>query len=235
MFASAGKALHSLGSGGLFGVLLKSAGITILIFVIAFELALYGLQQFQLPALPWLGTLLLWLAPFLFILLFINLGAPVTALVASFFLDDIADAVESKDYPGDPKAHGIPFSASLWAGLRIAFLLVFVNIVLLPFHIVLPGVSGLITLLVDGWFLGRQYFELAAMRHLPRAEADTLRSRNASAIFGGGLMIAVLAAIPLLNLLAPFFGTALMVHAFKAFARAGRTERITSPSGVLNL
>jgi CysZ protein len=50
-----------------------------------------------------------------------------------------------------------------------------VNLALLPFDIALPFVGEAAALLVNGWLLGREYFELAALRHLPQAAADALR------------------------------------------------------------
>ena len=43
-----------------------------------------------------------------------------------------------------------------------------------------------------------------------------LRSKYAGTIFGAGLVIAAFLAVPLLNILTPLFGAALMVHLHKA-------------------
>lgn len=235
MFASARKAFASLCDRALIGVLVKSLALTLLLFVLAFEGLLYGVENLTAFPWHWVNAALLWLAPLFFFLLFIYLGAPVVALVATFFLDEVADAIEAKDYPNDPKARAVGFFASAWAGLRISLVLLFVNIALLPFHILLPGISGLLTILVDGWFLGRQYFELAATRHLSGADADRRRRRYSSAVLLGGLMIAVMAAIPFINLITPLFGAALMVHAFKRLSGERLTGSAGIPSGVLNL
>ena len=65
------------------------------------------------------------------------------------------------------------------------------------------------------WLLGRQYFELAAMRFHPVAEAKTLRRRHQATVFAAGLFIAGFVSIPVLNLATSLFGTALMVHVYK--------------------
>jgi CysZ protein len=88
------------------------------------------------------------------------------------------------------------------------------NLVLIPVELGLPGAGEMLGLLVNGWLLGREYFELAALRHLQLAEADRLRGRNSGAIWASGTLIALASMIPGIDLIAPLFGTALMVHLF---------------------
>ena len=73
----------------------------------------------------------------------------------------------------------------------------------------------MLSLLVNGWLLGREYFEMAALRHLPLARVDALRQEHGGQILVGGVLISLLSVIPGLDLIAPLFGTALMVHLFK--------------------
>jgi uncharacterized protein involved in cysteine biosynthesis len=51
---------------------------------------------------------------------------------------------------------------------------------------------------------------------------DNLRRQRRSAILADGVMMAVAAAIPVVNLFAPLFGVALMVHEYKRFTREDR-------------
>jgi CysZ protein len=97
-------------------------------------------------------------------------------------------------------------------------LLVLAKLLLLPFDFLIPGVGNLISLVVSGWLLGREYFELAALRHLPRKALDQMRRRHSAPIAGAGTLVALMAAIPIVNLFAPLFGVALMVHEFKRYA-----------------
>jgi CysZ protein len=48
---------------------------------------------------------------------------------------------------------------------------------------------------------------------------DRLRRRNPSTIWASGTLIVLAGMIPLLNLVPPLFGTALMVHLFHRTAR----------------
>jgi len=63
--------------------------------------------------------------------------------------------------------------------------------------------------------LGREYFELAAMRYRGVAEAKALRRENHGTVFVGGMLIAAFVSIPIVNLATPLFGMAFMVHVHK--------------------
>ena len=78
----------------------------------------------------------------------------------------------------------------------------------------------MIFFLATAYILGREYFELAAMRFRPPTEAKALRKRNATMVYVGGLFIAAFVSIPFVNLATPLFAMALMVHVHK---RVGRT------------
>ena len=88
-----------------------------------------------------------------------------------------------------------------------------------PF-LLLAGFGVIIFFLATAWLLGREYFELAAMRFRPPAEAKTLRQRNATTVYVGGLLITAFVSIPVVNLATPLFAMALMVHVHKRLGGA---------------
>ncbi|HSZ75247.1 MAG TPA: EI24 domain-containing protein [Rhizomicrobium sp.] len=220
MFASARRALSLVFDPAFFGIVLKAALLTLGLFAALFAGVMYGVSH--LPPFHWhfLNVLLDILAPFLIGILFFYLGAPVAALFASLFLNEVAGAIEARDYPQGSKPHAVPAREAFAASFKAFVWLVVVNILLLPFHVFLPGIADILTFLADGWFLGRQYFDLVALRHLPLAEVDAMRRRYASAIFLGGIFISLMALIPFADLIAPVFGAALMTHAFRKFSPA---------------
>jgi CysZ protein len=219
MFASARKAAGIVFDAAFFGVLLKAVALTIVLFAILFAAAQFGVHHLPVTHTATLDALLSVAASVLIVFLVVFLGAPVAALFATLFLDDVARAVEAKSYPADAPAPGAPFWRSLLLGFRLFLLMLAVSLLLLPFDVLLPGLGNLLSLAVNGWFLGREYFELVALRHLSSRGVDAMRRRRGASIFGGGLLIALLAAIPLVNFVAPLFGAALMVHEFKRYAR----------------
>ncbi|MCR5857790.1 sulfate transporter family protein [Mesorhizobium sp. J428] len=209
-------------------VLLKSIGLTLLILIGVW----FGLQNlFDALAMPWIDALLPgfsawagWLgliaaiaAGIGFAIALALLIAPVTALVAGLFLDDIAEVVEREDFPADPPGTAVPPLRSLVLSLKFVGIVILGNIVAL-FLLLIPGVNVAAFFVVNGYLLGREYFEFAAMRFRPEAEAKALRSRNSGTIFLAGLVIAGFLAIPLLNLATPLFAAAMMVHLHKAIS-----------------
>jgi CysZ protein len=222
MFASLRKAANLLFDRTLSGVVIRSLFLTIVLFVVLFVAVEVGVHQLPTLGAPWVNALLDFLAPVLLILLIFFLGAPVAALFASLFLEDVARAVEARYYPADPRAAGASFGATLLAGLRLAAMVILVDLALLPVDIAVPGIAEIATILVNGWLLGREYFELVALRHMSRSAADALRRRHGGGVFWAGVVISVLTVVPLVNLMAPLFGAAFMVHMFKRYSHEER-------------
>ena len=138
----------------------------------------------------------------------------VTAVVGSFFADAIADEVEREHYPADPPGRALPLSLALWEGAKTALLAIAIYLCAAPL-ILFAGFGAVIFFLATAYILGREYFELAAMRFRPPAEAKALRRDNGLQVYIGGLLIAAFVSIPLLNLATPLFAMALMVHVHK--------------------
>ena len=211
------------------GVLWKSLGLTILALVAlwfglgaAAESALSAFIFPNMPDLPawagWIGIAAAIIAGIGLALGLAILIAPITALIAGVFLDDVAEVVEHEDYPDDPPGRALPALTSIWLAVKFLGIVIAANLVALMLLIV-PGINIAAFFLVNGYLLGREYFEFAAMRHRPEAEAKALRSRHSTTIFLAGLVIAGFMAVPLLNLLTPLFAAAMMVHLHKMVAR----------------
>ena len=203
------------------GVLVKSLALTIGLFI-----ALWlGLEWFIVHVVvtpwPWLDTFLDILTGVGLVIALGFLVAPVAALFVGLFLDDIAETVEREHFPHHPPGRAQPTAHSIGLALRFFFVVAAVNIAAL-FLLLVPGVNLIAFYVGNGYLLGREYFELAAMRHITPAQARALRKANRGKVFIAGLIIAGLASVPILNFLTPLFGTGFMVRVFKELAaRAG--------------
>ena len=138
----------------------------------------------------------------------------VTNFVGSFFVDDVADAVEREHYPAEPAGRALPILTAVIEGAKFALLSLVVYFVALPF-VLFAGFGVLILFVANAYLLGRNFFELAAMRFHPAAEAKALRKRNALYVFVAGMAIALFVSIPIVNLATPVFAMAFMVHIHK--------------------
>lgn len=214
-------------------VFFKSLGLTLLALIGLW----FGLKEvFDWLALPWIDQLLPgfpawagWLAFIAAVLAGIGLAlglalliAPVTAIVAGLFLDDVAEVVERTDYPNDPPGKPVPLPQAVVLSLKFFGVVILGNIVALLLLLV-PGINIAAFFLVNGYLLGREFFEFAAMRFRPEADAKALRRKYAGTVFLAGMLIAAFLAIPLLNLLTPLFAAAMMVHLHKMVS-AGETS-----------
>ena len=155
----------------------------------------------------------------------------VTALVGSFFVDEIALQVEQEHYPGEVVGTPLHPVAAVLQGSKTALLAVIVYLVAVPF-LLFAGLGAVIFFVASAYLLGREYFELAAMRFRPIPEARRLRKANQTTVFIAGLCIAAFVSIPIINLATPLFAMALMVHVHKRVARVSGGKRNTdfSPS-----
>jgi uncharacterized protein involved in cysteine biosynthesis len=138
----------------------------------------------------------------------------ITSLVASVFVDEVADHVEYKHYPAERPGVALPLGVAVTEGVKTALLTMLVYLIALPF-VFFAGAGFLVFFIATAWLLGREYFELAAMRFRTPAEAKAMRKHNAGLVFTAGLVIAAFVSIPIVNLATPLFGMAFMVHMHK--------------------
>lgn len=210
----------------------KTLGITILLLVGAWFGIEALFQYFALPPLEallpgipawagWLGFIVGIVASIGLALALALLIAPVTAIVAGFFLDDVAEIIERRDYASEPVGQALPLGIAISYTIRFLGVVIIGNLIALALLLV-PGVNVLAFFLVNGYLLGREFFEFAALRYRPEAEVKLLRSKYSTTVFLAGLIIAAFLAVPVLNLLTPLFGAALMVHLHKLVSARDR-------------
>ncbi|MDH7789956.1 sulfate transporter family protein [Ochrobactrum sp. AN78] len=223
------KALKRLPTPEFRSVLWKTLGLTLLLLVglwvairqIFFTFAWPWMEQL-LPGMPgwagWLGIAAAIVAGLGLALVLALMIAPVTALVAGIFLDDVADVVEREDYPREPAGTPLPLGRSVVVSLKFLSVVILGNIVALVLLFV-PGINLIAFFVINAYLLGREFFEFAAMRYRSESEAKALRSQYGVTVFLAGLLIAAFMAIPLVNLLTPLFAAAMMIHLHKAISQ----------------
>lgn len=203
-------------------VLLWAIGLTIGALALVFW-ALVGGLGWLLPdtvTLPWIGevsfidNLLSWAAIGLMLALSVVLMVPTAAAVVGFFLDNVADAVEAKHYPGLPPVKEQPLALQVVESLRFLALVLVVNIFALVIYLTVAPLAPFIFWIVNGFLLGREYFQLVAIRRLPADEVKALRGRNGARIWLAGTAMAIPMSVPILNLIVPVIGVAVFTHQF---------------------
>ncbi len=195
------------------GIGLALSASTFALLWLAVAAVLYRTAFFAWRPLDWLvdalgGVTILALSWLLF--------PAVATLFLGFFVDQVAAAVEAADYPGKGPARHQPWGEAAGAALRLGMVTLALNLLALPLYLLVPGINCVLFLTLNGYLFGRGYFETVALRRLDSAGAERVRRRFAGRLFLGGIVIAGLFAIPLVNLVAPVIATAFMVHVFEA-------------------
>ena len=190
---------------------------------------LFGLD---LTGLTWLDPVLATAGSALVLVLAWLLFPVTVGLTLGLFAEDVVAAVERRHYPDLPPAPGMSLMSQTYAGARFAVVAVLLNLVALPFYFV-PGANIPIYLALNGYLLGREYFELVAGQRLPLRELGQLRRRQRGRLWLAGVAIAAMLIIPVFNLVAPVVAIAFMVHLVAPLLRPGSggiAERL-SPVG----
>jgi CysZ protein len=213
------RAVYVLAMPPMRRVVALSLGLAVLTFALlwlAVAGVLYDTVFFEWRPLNWVVDLMGGLAVLALSWLFFP---AVVTLITSLFLERIAAAVEALDYPGRGPPRRQPIGETVGAMLRLTALTLLLNLLALPVYLLIPGINLFLFLALNGYLLGREYFEVVALRRLDAAATKAARNRFGLRVFLGGVVIAALFALPLVNLVAPVIATAFMLHVFEALPR----------------
>lgn len=237
MFNHLGKAFAQLGDPKLNWVIFVSAGVALVLLIglvvgvgavvdntTFFETWPWSWGNWVIRTLGWLGSLIV--AWFLFPVLLV--------IVVSTLLEYVSRAVEAKHYPELPKARDQPFVTEILPELVKFFLVILVvNLIALPFYLIFSiflGLGFVISWIVNGYLIGREYMEMVAMRRMSPREAKDFRRQNGGKAFVAGVIVAVMMSIPVLNLVAAVIATAFMTHLFEDIRRKAPAMAQRSPA-----
>jgi len=161
-----------------------------------------------------IDTLLGWGSLLLMLGLSVFLMVPVASAFSGLFVEDIADAVEDRHYPGLPPVQPLRLADTLIDSLNFLGLLIAVNVLALLLYAFAGPFIPVVFWAVNGWLLGREYFTMVAMRRLGRIGAKEMRARNRGRIWLAGILMAAPLSVPLVNLVIPVLGVATFTHLF---------------------
>jgi CysZ protein len=218
MIKAAFTALADLLSPDFRGVLFKAIGLAVLLLIAVVTGAVLLLDMMKLAPWGWGNAVIEVAAGLGLAVLAFFMIPPVTAIFAGLYLDRVAGLVERKHYPQDMPGRDLPAVKTALLGLQFGLLVLIVNLAVLP--MLLFGIGAIALLIANAYLLSREFFEMAAMRHMPVEEAKLLRRENSTRIFAAGFVPAILALVPIVNLTVPLFSTSYFVHIFKRLQRS---------------
>jgi CysZ protein len=209
------RAIEALGLPALRRVVALSLAIAVVSFVALWTGVALALQH--LPTVGWRP--LNWLIDVLglggVLVLSWLLFPAVLTLVMGFYLERVATAVDALYYPGRGPPRRQSIRETVASSFRLMLVSIALNLLALPIYLTIPGLNIVVYLGLNGYLLGREYFEIAALRRLDIDGVKQVRLRFRGRTFLGGVIIAGLFAVPLVNLVAPIIAVAFMVQVFE--------------------
>ena len=215
-------ALRQLGDRRFLRVLFFGVALTVLLLAVLYA----GLVVLLTSLLPdrldlwWIGPVeglhvfLGWGALGVMLIASAFLMVPVAAAFTGLFLDDVAQAVEDRHYPHLPPAKGADFWQGLRSSLTLLVLVLLANIALLIISPFAGPFAPLLYFGVNGYLLGREYFQSVALRREDAEATKDLGRRHVLRVWIAGVLMALPLVIPLVNLLVPVLATATFTHLY---------------------
>jgi uncharacterized protein involved in cysteine biosynthesis len=224
------KAIGQFGDPNIRRVVWISVGASAAIFALLWLGVGFLLTDTSFFDIGWLETAIDVLGGLATLVITWLLFPAVVSATVGFLLDRVADAVEEKHYPHLPEVRETPMGEIISTTLRFLAIMVGLNLVILVF-LLFPPLFPFVFYGVNGYLLGREYFELVALRRLEPSEAKALRKRHQGTLFVAGVATAFVLTVPIVNLLAPIIATAAMVHLLEGWRPGG--SQISKAPGTL--
>lgn len=226
MISALSKAFSQLGDPRIRRVVWLSAGLALAVLAVL-AVALWFLVDWAAGLTGWLDTLAEFATGIGVVLLAWLLFPAAVGLTVGLFLEQVADAVEARYYPSLPDPRPQSVREAIATGIKFALIALGLNLLVLPLYVVLiffPPFNLILFYTLNGYLLGREYFETVALRRLGPRQTGQLRRARGGQVFVAGVIVAVLLTIPFVNLVAPVIATAFMLHLFERMRRdAGAT------------
>ena len=235
MFSALAKAFGQLSDPAFRRVLGRSVLAALVVFIAVWVAAWFGLSWAGAALSGWVAAQEpggFWVEVIEWVF---GAAGAMGVLIASFFLfpgvmlvaltlmlDDIAQAVERRHYPELPPARAQPLGEAALAALAFAAVMLLLNLLALPFYLLLlfvPPLNLFVFYLLNGYLLGREYFELVAARRFDAAGVRRLRRKYRGRVMLAGVVIAFLLTVPIVNLVTPIVAAGFMLHVFERLRR----------------
>jgi uncharacterized protein involved in cysteine biosynthesis len=236
------KAIAQLRDPKLLKILLMSLAMAVLvmgllIFGVIYVIGGWDVNTGGLFGISFLDIALQWLVDTAGVALAVVIALmlfPAAAIgLQSLFLDSVAEAVEKKHYPRLPPARKQRMTEIVGTALKLMAIVLGLNILLLFVWVLLLIIATPLApipyYLVNGYLLGREYFELLALRRMDPLQAAVLRKQKLGGNMMDGIILTLLFTIPIVNLVGPMVAAAYMTHRFHRVWRPGMTPPSMHP------
>lgn len=210
------KAIRQLDDKGTRKYVWLSILTAIVVFVVLWAAIAVLITQTALFSIVWLETIIDVLGGVATLALTWFLFPAALSAVVGLFLEHVVARVEALHYPGLAKAREPSVWEMVKVGARFLAIMVALNLGILVF-LFAPPLFPFVFYGVNGYLLGREYYEMVALRRLSPEQATALRNAHGGKLFAAGVLIALALTVPVLNLIIPVVAVAAVTHLFHAW------------------
>lgn len=218
------KTLDSVTRAGLVGTMLACAGLAVAVVIVLVTVVTSLTAHLVDLETGWLDSLVNWVVGGVTGVAGWFMLPALMVLISGMFQERTIDRVERAYYPGEVRGEEPRFWPDLRHDLGFTLWALFLNMLVLPLY--LFGIGFVVSIVLNSYLLGREFFESAAGYHLGKPEAKALGERNKGTVYAGGFVITLMTLVPVLNLFVPILAIVWMVHTYQGL----RTKTATAGS-----
>ncbi len=218
MFSAFFKGVGQLNDPASRSVALLSIGLAMLTFAFLWACVGFLLTKAPFFELGGVDAVIKFLGGLATLILTWFLFPGVISAIVGLFLERIVGAVEAAHYPHLPTVTEQELSQALAGAAKFLAIMIAANLFALLF--LLTPLFPFVFYAANGYLVGREFFEMVAVRRVRLDEARALRKTHNAALFTIGVVFALMLTVPIINLLTPIIATATMVHLFEAWRDA---------------
>lgn len=215
------KTLHSITSRGMLGLMFLCAVLALLVALALFLGMIWLTANLVTLERPWLDTAINGVVGVVLVIGLWFMLPVLVLLISAAFQEITISTVEQADYPDVVRTGEPHFWADLRHDIRFTLKALLLNLLVLPFYFI--GIGFVLSVILNSYLLGREFFENAAGYHLGKPGARELGRRHKKLVYGSGLVITLLTLLPVANLFSPIIAVVWMVHVYH-----GVTPRLPS-------
>jgi len=132
-------------------------------------------------------------------------------LIGGIFSEIVIKRVEHVYYPNDEEDKA-RFWPDMIHDIKFTLYSLGLNILVIPLYFV--GIGFIVSIALNSYLIGIEFFESAAGYHLGKPMASKLRRKHSSKVFFSGFVLTIMALIPFVNLILPIIAIVWMVHIY---------------------
>jgi CysZ protein len=206
------KTLRSVTKANLLGLMFASAGLAVAVVLMTVGALTWLTAHLVNIQIGWLDSLINWLAGGILGVAGWFMLPAIIVLVAGMFQEKTIHRVERACYPDEVRSREPMFWPDFTYDIRFTLRALLLNVLVLPLYLI--GIGFVVSVALNSYLVGREFFESAAGYHIGKPQAKTVGQQNKAAVYGGGLVITLMTLTPVINLFVPVFAIVWMVHVY---------------------